>query len=120
MIDLSIDQGYIVQEAIHAQLKNNGFGELVGHKVGCTTKVMQDFLSISHPCSGEVFEKMVFPSRTTLKLSDFQKIGLECEIAVRLSNDFPKKKTYYDIEMVEDGVCALMAAIELVEDRYID
>ena len=45
-MNLSIDQGYIVQEAIHAQLKNNGFGELVGHKIGCTTKVMQDFLSI--------------------------------------------------------------------------
>ena len=120
MIALSIDQGYIVQEAIHAQLKNNGFGELVGHKIGCTTKVMQDFLSILPPCSGEVFETMVFPSRTTLKLSDFQKIGLECEIAVRLSKDFPEQKTHYDIEMVKDGVGALMAAIELVEDRYID
>jgi 2-oxo-3-hexenedioate decarboxylase/2-keto-4-pentenoate hydratase len=120
MLMLSIDQGYIVQEAIHAQLKNHGFGELVGHKIGCTTKVMQDFLSIAHPCSGEVFETKVFPNQTTLKLSDFQKIGLECEIAVRLSKDFPKQKTHYDIEMVQDGVGALLAAIELVEDRYID
>ena len=55
MIVLSIDQGYLVQEVIHALLKNHGFGELVGHKIGCTTEVMQDFLSISHPCSGEVF-----------------------------------------------------------------
>ena len=120
MLMLSIDQGYIVQEAIHTQLKNHGFGELVGHKIGCTTKVMQDFLSIAHPCSGEVFETKVFPNQTTLKLSDFQKIGLECEIAVRLSKDFPKQKTHYDIEMVQDGVGALLAAIELVEDRYID
>ncbi len=120
MIVLSIDQGYLVQEAIHARLKNHGFGELVGHKIGCTTKVMQDFLSISHPCSGEVFETKVFPSQTTLRLSDFQKIGIECEIAVRLSKNYPEQKTPYNIEMVRDGVGALMAAIELVEDRYID
>ena len=120
MIVLSIDQGYLVQKAIHARLKNHGFGELVGHKIGCTTKVMQDFLSISHPCSGEVFETKVFPSQTTLRLSDFQKIGVECEIAVRLSKNFPEQETPYDIEMVQDGVGALMAAIELVEDRYID
>jgi 2-oxo-3-hexenedioate decarboxylase/2-keto-4-pentenoate hydratase len=117
---ISIDQGYLVQEAIHEQLKDNGFGQLVGHKIGCTTKVMQDFLSIDHPCSGEVFESLVFPCKTILKLSNFHKIGIECEIAVRLSKDLPRQKTDYNIEMVEDAVGTVMAAIELVEDRYID
>ena len=39
---------------------------------------------------------------------------------MRLSKNFPEQETPYDIEMVQDGVGALMAAIELVEDRYID
>ena len=116
----TLDECYIVQDAIHEQLKNKGFGSLVGHKIGCTTQVMQDYLAIEHPCSGEIFESMVFFSNEILKLSDFHRIGIECEIAARLSKDLPEQKNDYDIEMVEDAVGALMAAIELVDDRYID
>ena len=50
----------LIQDEIHELLKKHEFGSLVGHKIGCTTQVMQDYLGIEHPCSGEIFDSMVF------------------------------------------------------------
>ena len=48
-------EGYQVQRALH-DLMRPQFGSLVGYKIGCTSKVMQDYLGIPHPCGGGVFE----------------------------------------------------------------
>ena len=52
---------------------------------------MQEFLPIDHPCSGEIFESTVFDEKAELNLSDFHRIGVECEIAARLSRIFRKQ-----------------------------
>ena len=41
---------YAVQEELHALLTQAGAGPVAGHKIGCTTKVMQAFLGIHNPC----------------------------------------------------------------------
>jgi len=111
-------EAYKVQDAIHERLTAKGYGPLVGHKIGCTTIVMQEYLSIDHPCSGEVFESTVYHKNADLKLSDFHRIGVECEIAARLSSDLRPTGTPYNRENIGDAVGALMAGIELVDDRY--
>ena len=45
---------------------------------------------------------------------------MECEIAARLSRDLPETGIPYDRGNVADAVGALMAGIELVDDRYDD
>ena len=54
-------EGYKVQRALH-DLMRPQTGSLVGYKIGCTSKVMQDYLGIPHPCGGGVFEKGVHDS----------------------------------------------------------
>jgi len=44
-------EGYAIQAARHPLLIEAGMGELVGHKIGCTTPVMQAFVNINHPCN---------------------------------------------------------------------
>ena len=117
---MTLAEGYQVQQAVHDRLTAKGFGQLIGHKIGCTTKVMQDFLSIEHPCSGEIFESTVYQRTATLNLSDFHRIGVECEIAARLSTDLSESSAPYDGINIKDSVGSLMAAIELVDDRYVD
>ena len=58
--------GYRVQRAAHELLVPE-LGGLVGHKIGCTSKVMQDYLGIAHPCAGGVFAGGVHESGAVLR-----------------------------------------------------
>ena len=76
-------EGYRIQRALH-ELLSAEFGALVGYKIGCTSAVMQQYLGIPHPCGGGVFAKGVHASGASLRARDFVRVGVECEIAVRL------------------------------------
>src|ERR1700716_317574 len=79
-------EGYRIQEAVHAILSQD-VGPLVGYKIGCTSAVMQRYLGIPHPCGGGVFAKGVHASGVSLRHGDYVRVGVECEIAVRLARD---------------------------------
>src|ERR1700716_176587 len=79
-------EGYRIQTALHDLLAAD-FGARVGYKIGCTSAVMQRYLDIPHPCGGGVFAKGVHQSGASLSANDFVRVGVECEIAVRLGRD---------------------------------
>lgn len=112
---------YEVQDAVHRFLSAAGAGPLVGHKIGCTTPVMQQYLGISNPCAGQIFEPTVHVGEGTFQHHGQVRIGVECEIAVWLSDDLPPRADRsYTRADVRGAVGACMAAIEVVEDRYVD
>jgi 2-keto-4-pentenoate hydratase len=111
--------GYRIQHALHDLLQPD-FGPLVGHKIGCTSAVMQQYLGIPHPCSGGVFEKSVHRSGAVLRHGDFVRVGVECEIAVRLGRDLPPSDAPFTAERVAGAIEAYLPAIEIVDDRYAD
>lgn len=116
----SEEEGYAIQDALASELQPTGLGRRVGHKIGCTTKVMQDYLQIPNPCAGGVYEGTVRHERGTFPLSDFVRVGVECEIAVRLAEDLSPRATAFTREDVARAVGACMVAIEVVDDRYTD
>lgn len=116
----SIADGYAVQRELHAVLEAAGQGPCSGHKIGCTTPVMQAYLGIDHPCAGEVFAATVFDSGAAVPRGRFHRLGVECEIAARLGEDLPARAGGHDRDSVAGAVAALMAGIELVDDRYRD
>jgi len=111
---------YAVQDALHRRLGAAGLGPLAGHKIGCTTAVMQQFLNIANPCAGGVFAPTVQHGRGMFRHADFLHVGVECEIAVRLARPLPAAGAPYDRDGVAAAVGACMAAIEVVDDRYRD
>lgn len=115
-----VQEGYAVQALVHDRLTKAGFGACTGHKIGCTTKVMQAYLRIDHPCAGEIFQTTVWEHAVELPLNRFHRIGVECEIAAQLGADLVDRGRPYDRETVAGAVSALMPAIELVDDRYAD
>jgi 2-keto-4-pentenoate hydratase len=117
---VDIAAAYAVQDALHTRLEAAGCGAVAGHKIGCTTPVMQRFLSIPNPCAGGVFASTVQHERGTFRHADFLHVGVECEVAVRLAHDLPAERAPYDRRAVAAAVGACMAAIEVVDDRYED
>ena len=113
-----LSEAYDIQRRLRPALVQRGFGQQVGWKIGCTTKVMQDYLNIPHPCAGTLYQKTVFQDHATLAAGDFFSLGLECEIAVRLGADLPAQDEAYSAEQVAPAIVSAMASIEIVEHRF--
>jgi len=111
--------GYRIQETLRDLLAAD-FGAPVGYKIGCTSAVMQHYLDIPHPCGGSVFAKGVHDSGVSLRHSDFVRVGVECEIAVRLGRDLAPSRAPFTADAVADVIEAYLPAIEIVDDRYAD
>jgi 2-keto-4-pentenoate hydratase len=111
--------GYLIQSAL-ADLLSPDFGAQVGYKIGCTSAVMQQYLNIPHPCGGSVFAGGVHRSGALLSYNDYVRVGVECEIAVRLKHDLAPSATAFSPEQAAQAVDAYFPAIEIVDDRYAD
>ena len=113
-------EGYGLQRVLNGLLTIAGMGRQAGHKIGCTTAVMQKFLNIPNPCAGGVFEKCVLRGAARVPRSGFVRLGIECEIAVELARDLAPSGAPVDRHAAAGAIGAVMAAIELVDERYKD
>lgn len=116
---VTIVDAYDIQDRYVALLRGE-HGDAIGYKVGLTSAPMQAFCRIDHPIAGVVLASRLHQSGATVRRSDFGRLGLEFEIAVRIGSDVPVADTPYTAETIAphiDGVCA---AIELVDDRNAD
>jgi 2-keto-4-pentenoate hydratase len=111
---------YHVQAIARALLSTAGFGRQAGWKIGCTTSVMQEYLGIRSPCAGTMFQASLWHGRHCFRVPTRGRLGVECEIAVRLGRDLPRHAGEYEVADIRDAVAASMAAIEVVQDRYLD
>jgi len=67
-----------------------------------------------------VLASRLHQSGATVRRSDFGRLGLEFEIAVRIKSDVPVARTPYTAEMIQPHIGGVCAAIELVDDRSAD
>ncbi len=104
--------------AQHALVRRVGTLPPAGFKVGATARRMQDYLGLDEPAAGAMVEAGVHATGTTLAFADLVRPGVECELAVRLARDLPPGR--YDAKGVAGAVDSVLAAIELVENRYTD
>ena len=111
--------GYEVQRRQHELLRAD-WGAVTAFKIGCTTPVMQKFVGVDHPCAGGMFESQIHLRTARRPLPEQGRLGVECEIAVRLGQAIEDPPRNYHRATVSVLVDACMAAIELVEDRYVD
>jgi 2-keto-4-pentenoate hydratase len=115
----TISDAYDIQERYVALLRAR-HGDPVGYKVGLTSATMQKFCGIDHPIAGVVLASRKLASGARVNETDFGRLGLEFEIAVRIKSDVPVADGPCTAAMIAphiDGVCA---AIELVDDRGAD
>src|SRR5262245_47816136 len=115
----TVAEAYAAQAAL-CELWTPRIGPIAGLKIATTTKVMQELMGISHPCMGTIFAARVYASPATIGKADYINVRIECELAVRLGRDLPKAAVPYTRESVREAVSDVMAAFELIEDRFAD
>lgn len=113
----TIDDAYAAQEAL-AQRLSVREGPVAGLKIATTTKIMQQLMGIDHPCGGMIFARRIHRSPARIERRHFVNLVIECELAVRLGHDLPKRDTPYSRTDVRDAVATAMPAFELIEDRH--
>ena len=113
-------EAYAIQELLHSRFIRTDLGPRVGYKIGCTTAVMQKYLGIFNPCSGGVFGSTVRRVSGLFEHDRFLHVGVECELAVSLGCDLKSEGRLHDRETVVPSLESVMAAIEVVDDRWVD
>ena len=116
--DLAPADAYEIQRHFVAALLDEGGGEVVGYKLGLTSKPMQRMLGVDEPDYGPVLSHMVHPSGTDLRLAEFIAPKIEAEIALVLDAELSGPGVSRD-----DAAKAIRggrAALELVDSRIAD
>jgi 2-keto-4-pentenoate hydratase len=118
----TVSEAYRTQAELHEILLQRGGHRVVGSKVGCTTPVMQAYLGVPHPCAGAIYDTSLWASNGAqcieVPASRCMRLGLECEIAVRLGEKIAPGEL--DLERAASAVESVSPAVELVDYRYED
>lgn len=113
------DLGYRSQRLAGAILEAGGLGPVVGYKVGVTTSDMQAEVGVHEPLYGAIHEHRLLKSGERLRSDTERPRGFECEIAVTLGADLPRRQTPYTEHSVATAVASFHPAIEIVENRLL-
>ena len=116
----SEQESYEIQAALHELLEAAGHGTVMGHKIGCTTPTMQAYLNIPRPAGGGVLDSTVQHVDGRFRHADFIRPGVECELAVRLGRELDARSAPFERPEIAAAAASVMAAIEIVDDRYVD
>lgn len=109
----------IQREFVHRLCEREGCGT-VGYKIGLTSARMQAMCGIPHPIGGQILQTRVHRSGARVALSEHVRLGVECEIAVRLGRDIDADSLPATIAELSGAVAAVAPAFELIEDRNAD
>ncbi len=115
----TVEDGYRAQALANARLEA-ALGARAGHKIGGTTAAMRAYLNLAEPVAGEVFAAGLHQPGATVQAGAYRRLGIETEIAVRLGSDLAPVDGPCTREAAGAAVAEMMAAIELVDDRYLD
>ena len=112
--DMTIDDAYRVQAAWRDARLDRG-EQLIGHKIGLTSRAMQAAMNITTPDSGFLTSAMAFPPNSTLNAAQFCDPKLEIELAFVLATDLDGHDV--TIDDVLDATEQVIPAVELIAAR---
>src|SRR5438105_5397337 len=110
--ELTPAQSYAIQSVWLDLLRTEG-AQVVGHKIGLTSKAMQEQLGVNEPDYGFILDRMVVPSGSVLPRAAFLLPRIEPEIAFWLAEDLSGPGV--TAEQVLAATQGVSAALELVD-----
>jgi len=112
--DLTIDDAYQIQAAWR-ELRLARGETLIGHKIGLTSRAMQEAMNIDTPDSGFLTNEMVFEPNSELLAADFCDPKVEIELAFMLAEDLGGDDL--TVDDVLDATDYVVPAVELIAAR---
>ena len=111
---MTIDDAYRVQAAWRA-LRGDRGETIIGHKIGLTSRAMQQAMNITTPDSGFLTDAMRFEPDTVLDSAHFCDPKLEVELAFVLGSDLSGADP--SVDDVLDATERITPAVELIAAR---
>ncbi|HEY2075759.1 MAG TPA: fumarylacetoacetate hydrolase family protein [Streptosporangiaceae bacterium] len=115
--DLGMADGYAIAQQLTRLLVADG-DEVIGYKVGLTSKPMQQMIGVSSPDHGPVLGSTVYADRDAVSLSRFIQPRIEAEIAFVLSADL--RGPGITALQARQAIAGMVAAVEIVDSRFAD
>lgn len=112
--DMDMEDAYAIQSA-WVQKKQDAGDELIGYKIGLTSRVMQRAMHIDTPDFGVLLESMAFSNNSDITHADFTDPRIEVELAFVL-----KQRLFGDKLSIDDVMNAtdyIVPALELIAAR---
>ncbi len=104
----SVEEAYAVQDAVSRAL-----GPVGGFKVGAATPAAE-------PRRAPLLASRIHAGPARLSASDFHRLGIEAELALRVGRDLPPRERRYTRDEVLAALDTLHPAIEIVDSRFAD
>jgi 2-keto-4-pentenoate hydratase len=117
---VTLAEAYAIQSEILARALRSGSDSVAGYKVGLTTEKMQRFCGVAEPIGGRILKSGVRSSGATLRKSEFHRLGIESELALRVGKAVPVAPSSANIDDLLACVDAIAAAFEVIDDRDAD
>ncbi|MCY4453255.1 MAG: fumarylacetoacetate hydrolase family protein [Immundisolibacterales bacterium] len=111
-----LQEAWRIQDALDERLDF----ELVGWKVGGTSRASMRALGVDHPpFLGRLYREFTKESPARFRLADFRNAPMiEGEFAFRLGRDLPPRDAPYRESEVRDAVSAVIMAVDAVDTRW--
>lgn len=115
--DVSIDDAYQISK-LFLQKRLNAGENVIGKKIGLTSKVVQDMLGVHQPDFGFLTDKMIYQSGDVIEFNQLIQAKSEGEIAFILKSDLTGPNV--TPEQVLQATEAVAACFEIVDSRVED
>lgn len=115
--DMDVDDSYRIQ-LVNIGLRLAGGATVVGHKVGLSSKAMQQMMGVDEPDYGHLLGDMALRENVAVHAGRFLLPRIEPEVGFVLGADLPGEGcTEDDVLAATEAVCP---ALELIDSRIVD
>ncbi len=116
LMPVDLKEAYQIQDALNERLDY----ELVGWKIGGTSRAGMQSLGVDHPpFLGRLYREFTRDSPAHFRLAEFRNAPMvEGEFAFRLGRDLPPRDPPYSEAEVRDAVSAVLMTIDAVDTRW--
>lgn len=113
--DLTVEEGYVIQEEIVRQKVEEGH-KIVGPKMGLTSQAKMQQMGVENPIYGHVFDYMLIDNGGKLSLQDVIHPKVEAEIAFVIGEDIEGPGITGSQVLAHTE--AVLPALEIIDSRY--
>nr|WP_090340131.1 2-keto-4-pentenoate hydratase [Mycolicibacterium malmesburyense]CRL69083.1 4-oxalocrotonate decarboxylase [Mycolicibacterium malmesburyense] len=115
--DIDVVDAYEIQLINIRQRVAEG-AKVIGHKVGLSSKAMQQMMNVDEPDYGHLLDDMAVHEDTPVKSADYLYPRVEVEVGFILADDLPGEGCTEDDVLA--ATAAFAPAIELIDTRITD